>query len=489
MTSYYVSKNTTPLYAESTGKKFKIELLWGDSVELIHGINSDERVKVRARARTGYVKKSDIGPDSLLEVYFIDVGQGDGILIRTPGNRHVLIDGGYKRSAQPTGKNAADFVDWKFAKDYGASKIELDVMIASHCDADHYGGLWDLLNPNESHELDLTEVKVNAFYHAGVSWWKKSDSGRDLGPVEDGYLTRLLEDRKSAIKALSQNRDVPKLQGFWSQFIQCVVNSEAKIQRLSSKSGYIPHFGPENGKASLKVLAPVEFLYNDKPALHSFGSKSKNTNGHSILLRLDYGRTRILLTGDLNTKSQQLLLDRYKGQRHDFACDVAKSCHHGSDDCSFEFLSTLQPSTTIISSGDNEGHGHPRPGIVAASALTGHTLIQNDEIVTPLIYSTEVARSYRIGKPYEVSCKNYPTPEGPLNIKLTKAHNPKVKYTETAAGDLRPRKRSRRLNRLYVVGGVIYGLVNVRTDGNKILCATLNEKDHTWDVKTFESRF
>ena len=39
------------------------------------------------------------------------------------------------------------------------------------------------------------------------------------------------------------------------------------------------------------------------------------------------------------------------------------------------------------------------------------------------------------------------------------------------------------------VTGVLYGLVNVRTDGDKILCATLNEADRTWDIKTFRSRF
>jgi hypothetical protein len=32
-------------------------------------------------------------------------------------------------------------------------------------------------------------------------------------------------------------------------------------------------------------------------------------------------------------------------------------------------------------------------------------------------------------------------------------------------------------------------LVNVRTDGHRILCATRNEEDHTWDIETFDSRF
>jgi hypothetical protein len=40
-----------------------------------------------------------------------------------------------------------------------------------------------------------------------------------------------------------------------------------------------------------------------------------------------------------------------------------------------------------------------------------------------------------------------------------------------------------------VVGGLIYGLVNVRTDGSKILCATLDEQDDSWRIKTFSSRF
>jgi hypothetical protein len=40
-----------------------------------------------------------------------------------------------------------------------------------------------------------------------------------------------------------------------------------------------------------------------------------------------------------------------------------------------------------------------------------------------------------------------------------------------------------------VVDGIVYGLVNVRTDGDTILCATLNEGKHKWDIKKFSSRF
>ena len=65
----------------------------------------------------------------------------------------------------------------------------------------------------------------------------------------------------------------------------------------------------------------------------------------------------------------------------------------------------------------------------------------------------------------------------------------RVGYRQVNAGDLKPAAGTRRLAGSYVVTGIVYGLVNVRTDGNTLLCATLNEKNATWDWAWFESRF
>ena len=205
-----------------------------------------------------------------------------------------------------------------------------------------------------------------------------------------------------------------------------------------------------------------------------------------MCIRDSYERVRILLTGDLNTESQHALLDDYIGKRIEFQCDVAKACHHGSDDVSYEFLSAMRPAVTVISSGDNEGHDHPRPGIVAASATTGYLEINADRIVTPLVYSTELARSLNLGKPTKLTIAD---PGGDTVVPENELSAVTIEAKLMKAGDLNPTTVNKSLKNTYIVAGLIYGLVNVRTDGETILCATLNEKDDTWQVKKLRSRF
>ncbi|MEW4922740.1 hypothetical protein [Algibacter sp. 2305UL17-15] len=493
-TTKYIKSETAKVYTNSNGNKVLLEALWGDGAELVSNTPKNGRYKVNIRwARNVYIKAEDLGDTPLLELYFIDVGQGDGVLIVTPERKHILIDGGYKRSKQPHGKSAADFVDWKFKKEYKMNTIELDAMISSHCDADHYGGLWDLLNPeeHEKKELDTTKTNVETFYHAGVSWWKSAEKSRFIGKEENGALHDLLTGKTSVKNGLRQNADL-KLQGEWASFLKCIADSDAKVKRLSYNPKkdfkYLKGF-EEDKDTSIKVLGPIETTINGKATLKDLGSYSKNTNGNSILLRLDYGRCRILLTGDLNKKSQRHIIESMQGNLIELAADVVKACHHGSDDCSYEFLQYVNAAVTVISSGDDETHAHPRPNIVAASGATGFKKIVNDEMVTPLIYSTEISRSLRMGDPYQVNSKNYNTPNGKIDVVLDDESKTNIRYKRTTSGALNPADKVRTMSRLKVVDGIVYGLVNVRTDGNKILCATLNEGKSKWEFKTFTSRF
>jgi hypothetical protein len=366
-------------------------------------------------------------------------------------------------------------------------------MLASHCDGDHYGGLWDLLDVKQIKELDCTGVTVDTFYHAGLSWWKKPNGKEWLGSFVnnngDSFWTKLLDDRAQAEGVVGIGNG-EKLHGWWHNFISTVLTTKTRsgqptpFKRLSNKDNFIPGFTLNTGgEPSIRILGPVEFELNGKKVLRRFsGGDSINTNGVSLLLRIDYGRTRILLTGDLNKASQRTLLDDYTSQRLEFQCDVAKACHHGSEDVSYKFLQAMNPAATIISSGDNEGHDHPRPSIISASATTGYMQLSadDDDILTPLVYSTELARSIDLGYPKKFEIKDA---DGKVTSISGKELKSSTLYIEKA------KSRKVKLGKAMVVGGLIYGLVNVRTDGNKILCATLDEKDKTWRIKSFNSRF
>ena len=68
--------------------------------------------------------------DKVFSVHFLDVGQGDAIFLETPGGHQVLVDGG--RGGKVVSE--LDSIMPSYDK-------EIDVVIATHADADHIGGL------------------------------------------------------------------------------------------------------------------------------------------------------------------------------------------------------------------------------------------------------------------------------------------------------------------------------------------------------------
>jgi hypothetical protein len=70
------------------GGKRITELLWGDPIHPTGETNGGfSRVFARGRRAPGWMPTDCISDDGLLELYVIDVGQGDGVLIRTPDDR------------------------------------------------------------------------------------------------------------------------------------------------------------------------------------------------------------------------------------------------------------------------------------------------------------------------------------------------------------------------------------------------------------------
>lgn len=88
-----------------------------------------------------------------LELHFIDVGQGDAVFIRAPSGQGVLYDGGRRQDGVLT-----------YLKSIGVSQVEL--VVASHPDADHIGGLAaiiDAYNPTYFMDNGLTHTTQTYF--------------------------------------------------------------------------------------------------------------------------------------------------------------------------------------------------------------------------------------------------------------------------------------------------------------------------------------
>lgn len=86
-------------------------------------------------------------PDDLLHIYFCDVGQGDAILIKTPQNKQILVDGGQEDQVLKCLSDALPFYDHT-----------LDLVVLTHPHADHVGGLTDVLRSYQVEKVVFWQI-------------------------------------------------------------------------------------------------------------------------------------------------------------------------------------------------------------------------------------------------------------------------------------------------------------------------------------------
>jgi beta-lactamase superfamily II metal-dependent hydrolase len=238
---------------------------------------------------------------NLLKVAFLDVGQGDSILIQAPNGQTMLIDGG-------RGMSLADEVIVPKLREWGARQV--DVLIPTHPDADHIGGLVGVL---ESFPVKLVAL---------------------TGQV---HSTQIYE------RLLKNIRD-------------------KNIEALQVRTGTTIPFDPS---VKIEVLAPDEEAVQDD-----------DNNNASIVIKLTYGSTVFLLTGDAEFPENKTILDH----GFDVRSNVLKMGHHGSRTSTNEdWLKRVQPQLGIISAGQDNSFGHPHPEVVAALEKLNIPYIRTDE--------------------------------------------------------------------------------------------------------------
>lgn len=452
------------VFDEPAGKKKLQHLLWGDWMR-VEGEDGDW-LKIHSRGCDGWVHKDKVQVNQLLEVNFVDIGQGDGSFIVTPDDRFILIDAG-------EGDNMFRFLRWRFGlKANPEREVEFDTAIMSHPDADHYKGFEPL--------FDSKQIKFKSLYHNGILEQKGEDVA-GLGDVDDAgeYLLSIFRDRDALEAHVNDEGRVGK--GLLARVMRKALERAENVRSLSVGDGWVPGY-EEGAQVSLKVLAPVPETRDGAPAYRLFGKrgqqKGPTKNGHSVVIKLRFGNVTMLLGGDLNIPAEEYLLEHYgatgsvEKAREIFRVDVAKACHHGSADLSLDFLKAVDATVTIVSSGDDEPHCHPRPDALGAFGRHG----RGDR---PLIFSTELARS------------------APEQIKDPNLLRQKVAALVTKLGSEEDEEKRKKivadidkavdLDRSVAV----YGMINVRTDGERVIVAQKLEQPRSftgerWDIHRLE---
>jgi beta-lactamase superfamily II metal-dependent hydrolase len=346
--------------------------------------------RVSAFGYEGWVSKADTRPHpAALKLFFVDVGQGDAALVETP-TRRILVDGG-----QFSGMRRY-LAGWKYrwVLDLpGDARIRIDDVFVSHFDADHFGGLVSIIGDNR--------FEFGRVWHNGLPRFADTSTRRPLGVDTEigktdgatGTRTRVT----SRFDDVDSARDLLRAGGLmptFGTFLEAVIDAHddgrlVGMDRLTSRDGHVPGYGGAGDGLRIDVLGPVPLSRWGLVQYPWFTDASHTMNGHSLVLALSYGTRRILLGGDLNSEAERYLLTHHPGTAP-FRADVAKACHHGSADFTVDFMDAVRPYATVFSTGDNENYAHPSADALGAAGKYS----RGDR---PLVWSTEIGRSYKNG--------------------------------------------------------------------------------------------
>jgi len=485
-------------------------LAWGDRVDVI-----DEAKPARIRLRTlrtdnrgaqlvdvdGFIKRAakdvitfDRETLGVLKVDFVDVQQGDAAVVETPEGQVMLIDGGDNQLF-------ARYLASRFLGTTAAEPQKIACILITHGDADHFEGLTEIHksesfsstgNPAETARKRLFIAPDRVFHNGlvkrpstGANGKKRRDDellGKTAKGADGALFVIGLEDDPRDAKKTERNKpfnDWCAALDAWEKRM----GREIDVRRLSRPLDTPTDTGAADGfdflaseKIRVDLLGPLQETVDGKPALRFLGnpsskiarqpgesttqfsglSASHTINGHSIVLRLQYGNFSALFAGDLNEQSEEWLTRQHEKGLLNLTAEVFKVPHHGSADFSVAFLKAVSPVVSVVSSGDESEQKefiHPRATLMGALSKQGRP-----SVAEPLVFVTELAAFFKL--------------EGwTFNDSKKVTHKTQI---------------CKQKGEFFAFSRAAFGIVKVRTDGKRLLVYTYSGKQDMKEAYAFK---
>jgi beta-lactamase superfamily II metal-dependent hydrolase len=480
-TKCVINVDLADVWGETGRKKFLRTLAWGDEVavtgqnstrvelEFVY-FNEQSDGSILPVKEVGFIepkpssgiKTADVirprNQNEVLKVNCVDVQQGDGSVIESPDGKVILVDGGDNQMF-------ARYLAGRFRGTTVANPKEIDCILVTHGDADHFAGLPEIFKSETNKEKrKRLFIQPKRYYHNGIVKRPKTKNGKSVPDVELLGATRKVGNKtfltgleKDLLKVPDEEMNAPFKE--WKAALK-EYNKRSAIEFRRLQFGDNDAFSFFNqGDLRIEVLGPLVTEVAGKPALLFLGdppkgprvghdslsleeedfkghSASHTINGHSVVFRLVYGGFSYLFTGDLNDEASRFLTREHNAGRLNLRAEVFKVPHHGSAEFSGAMVQAVSPVVSIVSSGDESAQKeyiHPRATIMGA-------LGKWSRVPEPLIFVTELVAFFNV--------------EG-----WSKLANPKTK-DEKERGEF------------FGFSRTAYGIVKTRTNGKRLFVYT-----------------
>lgn len=306
----------------------------------------------------------------MFRIEMLPAAHGDALLVRygdAANPSTILIDAGTPGAYQAVRDRLLELKN-------GNDPLNIELLVITHIDDDHIGGVLGLLEKGEV-DAEFRDIWFNGYGHLG------DDDIQEFGPVQGERLTALLTDGTRPWNIASDSHSLRVRDGeplssvtlgggmkltllspdgakLWKlrQRWEDVVTAEGLIPNAQTDSGFdaadnddIERFGP----IDLDALAAEAFHEDTAPA-----------NGSSIAFLAEYDGRRVLFAADAHPGRLIESINSLVGAGNKLQLDVCKLSHHGSDhNTSPDLIDRLDCRRYLIStSGAKFKHPH-RPAM------------------------------------------------------------------------------------------------------------------------------